>query len=55
MGGGKVVLEDLRIRRVDRTSTGSGTEPGSVVSTESAVYIQYITYFAPGPYRTNSV
>lgn len=33
MGGGKVVFEDLRIRRVDRTSTGSGTEPGSVLST----------------------
>lgn len=33
IGGGNIVLEDFRRRRVDRTSVGSGTEPGIVIST----------------------
>lgn len=36
-GGGNVVFDDLRIRRVDKTSVGSGTEPDGVVSTVYAV------------------
>lgn len=35
-GGGNMEFVDLRIRRVERTSIGSGTEPGGGVSTDYA-------------------
>lgn len=53
-GGGNVVLDDFRIRRVDRTSVGSGTEPDGIFSTGYAGKCHGLaTYFAPGPYWTS--